>query len=220
MRKDHTDIIMVLDRSGSMDAVRTDTIGGVNRFIDDQQKVPGEARFTLVQFDDKYEPLLNAVPIKDAKPLTEATYVPRGSTALYGAIGRTVEDAGRRLAAMPESERPEKVVCVIVTDGQENNSQHNEWSRMFDAAKIKSMIETQQNAYKWQFVFIGANQDAILAAQGIGIDTSNAINYTANKVGTEKLYASASSNLRAFRTSAKADMSWDAKQRKEQEAAK
>lgn len=105
MKQNYTDITIILDRSGSMGTIQNDTIGGVNRFIEDQRKAPGEASFTLVQFDDQYEPgaLAN---IKDAPPLTRETYQPRGWTALHGAIGRTVADIGTRLKGMPESERP------------------------------------------------------------------------------------------------------------------
>lgn len=220
MKKDYTDIIVVLDRSGSMQSVKTDTIGGVNQFISDQQKVPGEARWTLNQFDDQFEPVSAAVPIKDAKNLSDSTYVPRGNTALYGAIGRTIDEAGKRFAAMADHDRPEKVVVLIVTDGQENDSHNNEWSRAFTQAKIKEMIERQSSAYKWQFVYIGANQDAIFNAAAMGIAAGNALNYTSNAKGTRALYASASSNLRSFRTSASVDMAWSAKQRAEQDDAK
>lgn len=219
MKKDYTEIIVVLDRSGSMEAIKADTIGGVNQFITDQQQVPGEARWTLAQFDDQYEVVSSGVPIKDARRLTTATYVPRSNTALYGAIGRTIDEAGRRLSAMPEAQRPGKVVFLIVTDGQENNSFHNEWSRAYTQERIKEMIQRQSRTYQWEFVYIGANQDAIFNAAAMGIDAGNALNYAANQVGTQALYAATSSNLRSFRVGGKADMSWTAKQKKEQEDA-
>jgi hypothetical protein len=219
MKQNYTEILVVLDRSGSMASIKNDTIGGFNRFLEDQQKVPGEAKITLAQFDEHYEVVLNAVPVKDAKPLNDTTYVPRGSTALYGAIGRTIDEAGRRFAAMPESERPEKVVVLIITDGQENASHGQEWSKQYAASKIKEMVEHQSNAYKWQFVYIGANQDAVMNAQGIGIQSANALNYTSNSVGTQALYASVTDNLRSYRMATKKDMSWEAKDRQEQDAA-
>lgn len=219
MKQNYTDIIIVLDRSGSMQVVRTDTIGGVNKFIEEQQKVSGECRLSLLQFDDQYESVLSAVPIKDAKPLTEETYVPRGWTALHGAIGRTIEDTGRRFSAMAEHDRPEKVVFVIVTDGEENSTPKYEWSRRWDAAKIKQMIETQSGTFKWQFVYIGANQDAIANAAHVGIAAANAINYTQNKAGTEKLYAALSRNVTAMRCCATSNLSWQEKDREEQHEA-
>jgi uncharacterized protein YegL len=216
MKKDYTDIIIVLDRSGSMQSVRTDTIGGVNKFIEEQQKVPGEATFSLFQFDHEYERVLNAVPIRSAKQLTPETYAPRGNTCLYGAIGCAIHETGERLKSLAESDRPEKVVFVIVTDGEENSSHKHEWSQKHTAASIKETIERQSSTYKWQFVYIGANQDAITNAQSIGVNAANALNYSANTDGTRSLYGDLSSNVSAMRCSAKVDMSWDANQRKKQ----
>lgn len=221
MKTDYTDIIMVLDRSGSMSNVKDDTIGGVNRFIEDQKAVPGEAKFTLVQFDDKYELVNNAIPIEQAKLLTGETFVPRGNTALFGAIGRAMTDAGNRFKSMSESERPAKVVMVIVTDGQENHSRLEEWSKPWaDIDKLRRQIEIQQNDYKWQVVFIGANQDAVLNAKAMGISGANVLNYTANDKGTHRVYAAASSNLRAFRGGQTVSMAWSVDQQKEQDEAK
>lgn len=220
MKQNYTDIVVVLDRSGSMQSIQSDTIGGFNRFLEDQKKTPGEAKITLAQFDDQYDVVLGAVPIASARPLDDKTYQPRGSTCLYGAIGRTIEDAGARFNSMPEHERPEKVVCLIITDGQENHSHISEWSRQWTQDRIKALIQQQSDTYKWQFVFIGANQDAILTAQGIGINVNNALNYTSNAAGTEKLYKSMSANLSSLRCCATSDMSWSVKDREEQEQAK
>lgn len=203
-----------------METIRTETISGVNRFIEDQRGVPGEARITLVQFDDRYEPVINAAPIRDARPLTAETFVPRGNTCLFGAIGRTIDDTGKRFSEMPEGERPGKVVFVIVTDGEENSSPMHEWSRAHTSDTNREKIERQTQIYKWQFVYIGANQDAILNAAAVGIAPKQAMNYTANAAGTEALYMSASSNLRAFRMNARADMAWSDEDRAKQEAAK
>lgn len=210
MKQNYTDIVIVLDRSGSMASVRNDTIGGFNKFVDEQRNVPGEARLTLVQFDDQYEPFINAVPIREVKPLTEATYVPRGWTALHGAVGKTIEAAGERFKAMLESERPGKVIFVIVTDGEENSSHKYEWSNAWDEARVKQMVEHQTNTYQWQFVYIGANQDAVLNARRGGIIGANAINYTANAVGTRRLYASLSRKVADYRVGTDNDMSWSA----------
>lgn len=220
MKQNYTDIIIVLDRSGSMQSVKTDTIGGFNRFLEDQQMLPGEARITLAQFDDEYETVLNAVPIKDAKSLNDQTYVPRGNTPLHGAIGRTIEDTGRRFHGMQDHDRPEKVVFLIITDGEENSTHKYEWSKPWSASKVKEMIERQTSAYKWHFVYIGANQDAIVNAAKMGIAASNALNYTSNAEGTQKLYRSASANLCALRTNKSDSMSWSKKDREDQEQAK
>jgi hypothetical protein len=220
MKKNYTEIVIVLDRSGSMESVRDDTIGGFNAFLAAQKKVPGECKITLAQFDHEYEVRLNAARIADALLLDTLTYVPRGSTALYGAIGRTIDEAGRRFAAMPESERPEKVICVIITDGQENHSPIAEWSRMYTAELVRERIERQTNAYKWEFVYIGANQDAILIARGMGMNVNNAMNYTSNAIGTQCMYAAVTDNVTAVRLRSKADMSWTKQQLEEQEAAK
>jgi hypothetical protein len=220
MKQNYTDIIIVLDRSGSMNVIRKDTIGGVNKFIEEQKKVPGEATFSLHQFDHEYETVSKAVRIQEAKELTELTYVPRGNTCLYGAIGCAIQETGDRLKAMSEDQRPEKVIFVIVTDGEENSSHKHEWSSTHTAASIKASIERQSETYKWQFVYIGANQNAIMNAGQLGIKADNALNYSSNSEGTSKLYADLGSNVRMMRCGAKLDMSWETKQRKNQDQAK
>ena len=160
MRNDLTDVTVVLDRSGSMQSCRDDAEGGLNTFIEEQKKQPGETLFTLVQFDTEYEFVHKGKPIRDVGP---CELVPRGMTALLDAVGRAIAETGERLAAMPEPDRPGLVVFVIVTDGQENSSKE------YTKPQIKEMIERQQNDYKWQFTFLGANQDAFAEAHGIGI---------------------------------------------------
>lgn len=163
MRSNLTDITVVMDRSGSMQACRSDAEGGLNRFIEDQKKQPGEALFTLVQFDTEYEFVHNGVPIQS---VPHCSLVPRGSTALLDAIGRAIIETGERLAKMPEPERPGLVILVILTDGQENSS------REFSKAQVQEMIQHQQDVYKWQFVYLGANQDAFAEAANLGIQGS------------------------------------------------
>lgn len=203
MKPNYTDITIVLDRSGSMADVATDTIGGFNTFLSDQIKVPGECTLTLNQFDDTFEYVVKAEPIRNARPLCGNTFKPRGSTALLDAIGRSIEETGKRLDGMADSERPSKVVMVIITDGFENAS------RKFDKDRVNQMISEQRDKYSWEFVFLGANQDAISTASSFGIHAANAMTYASNTAGTSASYRSLSKNLTAFRCATKVDMSFD-----------
>lgn len=176
--KDETDITVVLDRSGSMASVRDDTIGGFNSFLEEQKAVSGSARVSLVQFDDQYEVVYECRDVQDAPPLTPQTFVPRGSTALLDAIGRTMTATGVRLAALPEAGRPEKVLLVVMTDGEENAS------REYTGSRISDMITHQRKTYSWEVVFIGANQDAVVTGASYGLPAANALDYAATPVGT------------------------------------
>lgn len=172
MRKDLTDITMVIDRSGSMESIRADAEGGINTFIDSQKKESGEALFTLVQFDTEYEFVHRGVAIGE---VSRYSLVPRGATALLDAVGRAINETGSRLAAMPEHERPGLVVLVIVTDGQENSSKE------FNRDKIRQMIEHQQSVYRWQFTFLAANQDAFAEGATLGIAPAGIADFDAKK---------------------------------------
>jgi hypothetical protein len=183
-RSDLTDIIVVLDRSGSMAAIKSDTEGGFNAFIADQLKVPGEARVTLVQFDDQYELVYSA---KDIMQVPELELKPRGMTALLDALGRTIVQAGERLAAMEESERPGKVIFVVLTDGLENSSK--EWTR----EKVFGLITQQTEKYAWVFTYLGANQDAIAVGANLGFHPGLTLNYTAANV--DKAFSAASHSV-------------------------
>lgn len=155
--KAYTDITIILDRSGSMAGLQKETIGGLNSFI---QRQTG-AVIQVVQFDDQYEPGQPAVALLHPM-FNEFTYTPRGMTALYDAIGKTINAAGARFAALKEEDRPEKVLFVIITDGMENSSHE------FTNAKIKEMIAHQQSKYQWDFVYMGANQDAWAVGSTMG----------------------------------------------------
>lgn len=187
MKQDHTDITIILDRSGSMQSVQADTIGGYNSFIAAQAKLPGVASMSLVQFDDRYEVVYGGVASAQVKPLDDLTFVPRGSTALLDAIGRTINDVGARLAALPEYSRPSKVILVILTDGQENAS------RQFNRQQVFGLITHQREVYGWDFVFLGANQDAIAAGASIGIAANSSLSYAADCAGTHDVFVSTSS---------------------------
>lgn len=188
-----TEITLVVDRSGSMEAIRADAEGGVNTFLTDQAQHPGEALVTLVQFDTHYEFVHRGVPVQQV-PRYEL--VPRGGTALLDAVGRAINETGERLAKMPEADRPGLVVFVVMTDGQENSSQE------FSKATIKKMIEHQQTVYNWQFTFLGANQDAFAEAGSMGISMGGAANFTANKVAAA--YQATSAKVARMRTQAAA----------------
>lgn len=199
-----------------MASVAHDTIGGFNTFLEDQKKVPGEATLTLNQFDDVYERLLDAVQIQKASSLSRETFVPRGSTALLDAIGTSIHDTGRRLEKLPEEQRPSKVVCVIITDGFENAS------RKFDRKQIDELIREQRDKYQWEFVFLGANQDAIATAASMGITAANAMTYANNTQGVASSYRSLSANLTKCRVApsgVSVSMSFSAEDRKKQEEA-
>lgn len=203
MRPDYVHIAVVLDRSGSMDSIRSDTIGGFNHFLSEQKKVPGYVTVTLVEFDHEYLVRYSSTPLIHVRPLTEDTYRPRGSTALLNAIGRTIRDTGQYLSAMPEHERPSKVLFVIVTDGHENAS-HEESNPAFrfTKAQINEMISLQRNQYSWEFVFLGANQDAIETGSSLGISRASSMTYAANSVGTQSAYASLSGSTSRLRCAA------------------
>jgi Mg-chelatase subunit ChlD len=210
MKKNHTDITLVLDRSGSMASVADDTIGGVNRFLKDQKSAPGTATISLHQFDDVFETVINGKDIQSTPELSSSTFVPRGNTALLDAIGRAIKDTGARLDNAKPEDKAEKVVFVIVTDGHENASHE------YNQANVFEMIEHQKAKYSWEFVFIGANQNAIKTASGIGISGANAMSYAANSVGTQAVFRSTSSNLRKMRSGEKISMSWEAEDKEAQ----
>jgi len=188
MRADLTNITLVVDRSGSMEAIRTDAEGGVNAFLADQAKEPGQALLTLVQFDTEYEFVHRGIPVRDV-PRYEL--VPRGNTALLDAVGRAIIETGQRLAKMHEPDRPGLVIFVVMTDGQENSSHE------FTKAQIKQMIQHQQDKYNWHFTFLGANQDAFAEAGGMGILAGGVARYDVDKV--RAAYAGTSSKLARMR---------------------
>jgi hypothetical protein len=194
MRSDLTEIAFVLDRSGSMNPIAGDAIGGFNTFLAAQQALPGEARLTLVLFDHEYLVTHNNVPIQAVPPLDATTYVPRGMTALLDAVGRTIDDVGTRLAGTPEEQRPAKVICAILTDGQENAS------RDYTFAKVAAMIKHQQEKYSWEFLFLAANQDAIAAAGALSIQPKDAIAFQPTGQGVRQAHAALSDRVTLARS--------------------
>lgn len=163
-----THLYFLLDRSGSMHSIKEDTAGGFDAFIAEQRLLDGECRVTLAQFDDRYEMVYSDLPIAQVPPLV---LQPRGMTALLDAIGRLITDAGSRLAALPEAERPGTVIVGIMTDGQENSS--TEWAH----PAIKTLIEQQSKDYSWEFLYLGADQDAIEVGTGLGVPAARSVTY-------------------------------------------
>lgn len=190
--KDETYIAVLLDRSGSMQSVKDDTIGGFNQFVSEQKAAGDNALLTLVQFDTGgIDVVHESKPIKDVPDLTHETYQPRGGTPLLDALGKTIHSTGRALSAIPEQARPDKVVFVIITDGQENSSvEHTK-------ASVKQLIEEQSGKYNWQFVYLGANQDAFAEAGSMGIPAAATANYVG--AATAGAFAAASANVGNYR---------------------
>jgi uncharacterized protein YegL len=177
--KNYTEVIAIIDRSGSMEPLRSDTIGGFNSFIEEQKKAEGRASITLVQFDDKYQIDYGGIDVNDVKPLDETTYVPRGGTALFDAVGRTVNAVGARLAKMEEDKRPGQVIILVITDGFENSS------REFQTDKVQEMVKHQTEKYSWKFVYLGGGDLESQKAQGmsLGFSGANVYSYNTNKTG-------------------------------------
>lgn len=192
MKSNFTRIAIILDRSGSMESCKESTVSGFNEFIRTQRELPGEAMVKLVQFDDRYEIVFD-MNLKLCPELTQNTFVPRGSTALLDAQGRTIVELGRELAALPEQERPSKVIVVTLTDGLENASKE------YNLEKIGEMIREQRDKYNWDFVFLGANQDAIQTAAAMNIPAPSAMSYSASKAGIAATMAAASRYVGAAR---------------------
>ncbi len=193
MKEGLSEIVCIIDRSGSMGSIRDDAIGGFNTFLAEQKKLPGEATLTYIQFDTEYEVVHENAPLNDVPPIDETVYVPRGSTALLDAVGRTIDATGKRLANMPEEHRPETVIVAILTDGEENSS------REYDLARIEDMIRHQKEKYSWEFIFLGANQDAFAEAAKIGIDRKDAYNFAATAEGVRDACGNMSRAVKFYR---------------------
>ncbi len=177
MNANLAELVFLLDRSGSMQSMAAQAIEGFNFFLLEQQHAQGQARLTLVLFDDEYLVPIQSIPVAEVVPLDDTTYVPRNSTALLDAIGRTIDELGARLAALPEAARPGKVIVTILTDGLENASVHETWKT------VSKRIRHQTENYAWEFLFLGANQDAIATAAQLHIAAGNAATYQADGIG-------------------------------------
>ncbi|MCL2324911.1 MAG: VWA domain-containing protein [Proteobacteria bacterium] len=199
MTTNRTELVFILDRSGSMKGLESDTIGGFNAMLEKQQAVPGECRITTVLFDNAYELLHDRIDIKAVAPITEYDYFVRGSTALFDAVGQTILKIGNALKNTAEEYRADKVLFVITTDGEENAS------REFSDDKVKQMIEHQKEKYSWEFIFLGANIDAVKAASRIGIGRNRAQSFHSDKKGTALNYEVVAQAATSFRKSARCE---------------
>ncbi len=178
MKKGLTEIVFILDRSGSMSGLEADTIGGFNSLIKKQKKEPGEAIVSTVLFDDTCEVIHDRVPMDKVKAMNEDTYFVRGCTALLDDVGGAIHHIGNIHKYARDEDRPEKTMFIITTDGMENSS------RRYTYKKVKQMVERQKERYGWEFLFLGANMDAIEAAGHIGIHADRAVTYQCDEVGT------------------------------------
>jgi uncharacterized protein YegL len=198
MKKDYTHIAVIIDESGSMCGQQMDVIGGFNTFIKKQKEVIGQCTLSLIKFNNIVsEPVYNFIDINLVADLTEKTYHPGGGTALLDAVGKTVNEVGFALHKKPESERPEKVIVIIMTDGEENSS------FKFKLEDVKSMIKEQSDIYKWQFVFIGAGLDAFQAGTMLGVASSSTLSSSHSATGYARAYASLGNNVTAYRCGTK-----------------
>lgn len=192
MNNNLTELIMILDMSGSMHNLTDDTIGGYNSLIEEQKKQEGDANVTTVLFDNRYILLYDRKNIKDVPALTNKEYRPSGTTAMLDAIGKTLVDVGLKLDQTPEEERPGKVIVTIITDGYENASKEFDW------ATIKNMIKEQREKYNWVFSFIGADIDNIQVSNSLGIDHRLSRKYS-KMDGTASVYMSVSKAMSKMR---------------------
>lgn len=202
MKINTTELVFILDKSGSMSGLESDTIGGYNAMLKKQQEEPGEAIVTTVLFDDNYEILHDRTNIKGIKPITDKEYYVGGLTALLDAIGKTINKIVNATRHTAKEHQAEKVIFVITTDGMENAS------REFSHEKIKTMIEHQKTKYNWEFIFLGANIDAVSTARDLGISEDRAANYHADGEGTLLNYNVVSEALISMRSNKQVDASW------------
>lgn len=193
MKTGRTELVFILDKSGSMSGLEKDTIGGFNAMLEKQKAIPGECHITTVLFDNNYHLLHDRFDMRGVAPLTAHEYQVGGSTALYDAIGRTIHKIGNAQKHTAEDYQAEKVMFVIITDGEENAS------REYSLAAIKAQIERQQTNYGWEFIFLGANIDAVQTASRFGIGADRAADYLADSEGTNLNFKVMSAAVAEFR---------------------
>lgn len=195
MRKGLTEVVFILDRSGSMSGLEADTIGGFNSMIQKQKKEEGEAYISTILFDDQSEVLYDRVPVGKVEPMNDSQYYVRGCTALLDAIGGAIHHIANVHKYAREEDRPEKTLFIITTDGMENSS------RQYSYNKVKKMVQKEKEKYGWEFLFLGANMDAVEVAGRFGIGADRALNYQCDSQGTALNYKVLSETVSAVRRS-------------------
>lgn len=193
MKKELTELVFILDKSGSMSGLESDTIGGFNSMLEKQKAVSGECHITTVLFDNNYELLHDRIDIRATGPITDKEYQVGGSTALLDAIGMTIHKIGNAQKHTADEYRAEKVIFVIITDGEENSS------REYSADKVREQIERQKSKYGWEFIFLGANIDAVQTAERFGVGADRAVSYISDRAGTSLNYSVMSAAVAEFR---------------------
>lgn len=205
MKKNLTEIVFILDRSGSMSGLEADTVGGFNAMIAKQKREPGEALISTVLFDDESVVIHDRVPVQNIAPMTERDYYVRGRTALLDAIGGAIHHIGNVHKYARAEDVPEHTLFVITTDGMENAS------RRYDSERVKQMIERQKTRHGWEFLFLGANIDAVETAGRFGIGADRTVDYHADREGTQLNYEVLSEAVSAVRCSAPLGTAWKAR---------
>ena len=202
MKKNFTELVFILDRSGSMSGLEADTIGGFNAMIEKQKKAEGKALVSTVLFDNVSEVIHDRVNIMDIRPMTDRDYTVGGCTALLDAIGGAIHHIGNVHKYARQEDVPEHTMFVIITDGMENAS------RFYRSERVKQMIERQKERYGWEFLFLGANIDAVETAGRFGIGADRAVNYHSDHLGTKLNYEVLSEAISAVRCSAPLGADW------------
>ncbi len=205
MKKNLSEIVFLLDRSGSMSGLEKDTIGGFNAMIEKQKKEEGEALISTILFDHEMKVLHDRVKVQDVKPISEKDYQVRGCTALLDAMGGAIHHISNVHKYARNEDVPEHTIFVITTDGMENASSH------YSSSKVRTMVERQKEKYGWEFLFLGANMDAIAAAKNFGIEEDKAVEYRSDDIGTRLNYAVMSEAICEFRTKGTVEKSWKQK---------
>lgn len=182
MKKDYTHICIVLDASGSMECIENDIKGSFNSFLNKQKEAEGKTVFDLFQFSNEVTHLVKAADLSLYKDDLMAKYICSGCTALNDAVCIAIDTVGNNFATMPEEERPENVLCVIITDGLENASQR------FNSKDVKERIKHQQDVYNWEFLFLAANQDAFATGASLGVEANSCSNFTMDEVGIANIH--------------------------------
>jgi len=202
MKKNLTEIVFILDRSGSMAGLEADTIGGFNAMIEKHKTVPGQAYISTVLFDTQMDVIHDRIEVQEVLPMTREDYWVRGCTALLDAVGKAIHHIGNVHKYAREEDRPEKTIFVITTDGMENAS------REYNAERVRRMIQRQKEKHGWEFLFLGANIDAVGTARRLGIDEDRAVNYHSDSEGTVLNYEVVSEAIHTVRCAAPLGRDW------------